>query len=111
MEKSKGLLGYRWNSKNKMQISRKEKFLAILGLAFLVAFSLPAFYSTLNPHFAKILDLIQWFVWTIFAVDFIVEFKRSKEKNKYFVTHLLDFIAIFLPLFRPLRLLRLISIG
>ena len=89
----------------------KETVLTILGLIFLVAFSIPAFNPSLTRSQLDVLEWTQWITWFAFAIDFLVEFIISKSKIEYFKTHLLDFIAVFLPFFRPLRLLRLISFG
>ena len=89
----------------------KDGFLTILGVAFLIAFSIPAFNANLNHSQLNLLEFVQWITWIAFALDFLFEFMISKSKSEYFKTHLLDFIAVILPFFRPLRLLRLISFG
>ncbi len=89
----------------------KEKILTFLGFMFLIAFSIPAFLPNLSKSHAQMLDIAQWITWFAFALDFIYEFIVSKMRRQYFKSHLLDFVAVLLPFFRPLRLLRLISFG
>ena len=89
----------------------KNTILTFLGLGFLVAFSMPAFIENLNDSTKNTLDAIQWTTWAIFALDFIYEFLKSPSKKVYFKTHLIDFIAVLLPFFRPLRLMRMVSFG
>lgn len=85
--------------------------LMILALLFLWAFSYPAFTNSVSTSTQSKLELIQWLVWSVFAIDFIANFWKSADKGKYFKSHFLDFLAIFLPFLRPLRLLRLLSFG
>lgn len=85
--------------------------LMILAILFLWAFSYPAFTSEVSITMQSKLEMIQWIVWLVFAADFIVNFWRSEEKQLFFKGHVLDFLAIFLPFLRPLRLLRLLSFG
>ena len=85
--------------------------LMILAILFLWAFSYPAFTSNVSTTMQSKLEMIQWMVWFVFAVDFIANFWRSENKQLFFKGHVLDFLAIFLPFLRPLRLLRLLSFG
>jgi len=89
----------------------KENVLTVLGITFLIAFSIPAFSSNLSRSSVRMLDIAQWVTWIAFALDIIYEFIVSSSKRQYFKSHLLDFVAVLLPFFRPLRLLRLISFG
>ena len=83
----------------------------ILAILFLWAFSYPAFTSNVSTTIQSKLEMIQWIVWLVFAVDFFANFWKSKDKQLFFKGRVLDFIAIFLPFLRPLRLLRLLSFG
>lgn len=87
----------------------KNTILTLLGLGFLFAFSLPAFIEDLNDSTKNTLEAVQWTTWAIFAIDFAYEFASSSSKKIYFRTHLVDFIAVLLPFFRPLRLMRMVS--
>ena len=85
--------------------------LMFLALLFLWAFSYPAFTNSVSGQMQTKLELIQWIVWFVFAFDFVLNFVRANDKRKFFSRHLFDFLAIFLPFLRPLRLLRLLSFG
>lgn len=88
-----------------------NEILTFLAIAFLFAFSYPAFVIEINPIMQKYLDAIQWVSWVAFALDLIVGFLRATEKQKYLKTHPLEIAAVVLPFLRPLRLLRIISFG
>jgi len=85
--------------------------LTVLALAFLVAFSWPAFVIEIDPSTQRILDYIQWISWIAFAVDLLVGLVLADKKLKYLTHHPLEVITVLLPFLRPLRLLRVISFG
>ena len=85
--------------------------LMFLALAFLYAFSYPAFDSSISENLQSKLDFIQWLSWGSFGLDLLIGVVRAKDKKEYLLKHPLDFVAIFLPFLRPLRLLRLLSMG
>ena len=50
-----------------------NEILTFLAIAFLFAFSYPAFVFEINPIMQKCLDAIQWVSWVAFALDLIVD--------------------------------------
>jgi voltage-gated potassium channel len=85
--------------------------LTVLALAFLVAFSWPAFVAEIDPQTQKILDYVQWISWVAFTVDLLVGLMLAEKKLKFLTQHPLEVITVLLPFLRPLRLLRVISFG
>jgi voltage-gated potassium channel len=85
--------------------------LTVLALAFLVAFSWPAFVAEVDPQTQRILDYVQWISWIAFAVDLLIGLIAADKKIKFLVHHPLEVITVLLPFLRPLRLLRVISFG
>jgi voltage-gated potassium channel len=85
--------------------------LTCLALAFLVAYSYPAFVVEVTPSRQSILDGIQWVSWIAFAVDLLFGMYKSAHKIQYLKKHPLEVLAVALPFLRPLRLLRFISFG
>jgi voltage-gated potassium channel len=85
--------------------------LTVLALAFLVAFSYPAFNEDISDSTQTILDLIQWISWGAFASDLLYGLSTAKNKKSFLLKHPLDIAAVLLPFLRPLRLLRIISFG
>lgn len=49
-------------------------------------------------------------VWVLFAVDYVVRLALAADRPRWFVRHLLDLAAVALPMLRPLRLLRLVTL-
>jgi voltage-gated potassium channel len=85
--------------------------LTILALAFLVAFSWPAFVAEIDPQTQRILDFVQWISWIAFAIDLTIGIILADKKIKYFTHHPFEVLTVLLPFLRPLRLLRVISFG
>ena len=85
--------------------------LTVLALAFLVAFSWPAFVADINASTQRNLDYVQWISWVAFALDLMIGFFLAEKKLKFLTHHPLEVITVLLPFLRPLRLLRVISFG
>jgi voltage-gated potassium channel len=85
--------------------------LTVLALAFLVAFSYPAFVNPVPSSTQTFLNIVQWVSWVAFAADLIYGLSNAKSKKKYLKKHPLEVAAVLLPVLRPLRLMRVISFG
>jgi voltage-gated potassium channel len=88
-----------------------SEVLTFLAVAFLFAFSYPAFNESISDSTSRYLNLIQWVCWLAFAVDLIFGIWKSKNKKEYLKRHPLELAAVLLPFLRPLRLMRVISFG
>ena len=85
--------------------------LTALAIAFLVAYSYPAFVVEVSPARQSILDGIQWVSWIAFAADLLFGMYKSSNRVQFLKKHPLEILAVALPFLRPLRLLRFISFG
>ena len=85
--------------------------LTFLALAFLVAFSYPAFVNPVPSSTQTLLNIVQWVSWVAFATDLIYGLIKAKSKKQYLKKHPLEVAAVLLPFLRPLRLMRVISFG
>lgn len=85
--------------------------LTFLAIAFLIAYSYPAFSFEVNTSTQQILDATQWVSWLAFAVDLVANVLKAPNKTLYLKKHPLEVAAVALPFLRPLRLLRFISFG
>ena len=88
-----------------------NRFLILLALVFLVAYSYPAFFSEISPSTETVLDLTQSVCWFVFAIDLLIGFWLSPSKRDFLVKHPLEVASVILPFLRPLRLMRVISFG
>jgi voltage-gated potassium channel len=85
--------------------------LTFLALAFLVAFSYPAFVDPVPNSTQTLLNVVQWVSWIAFAADLIFGLTNAENKKEYLKKHPLEVAAVLLPFLRPLRLMRVISFG
>jgi len=85
--------------------------LTFLAVAFLIAFSYPAFNVTISDSANHYLIIIQWVCWIAFALDLILGIWKAKDKKAYLKRHPLEVASVLLPFLRPLRLMRVISFG
>jgi voltage-gated potassium channel len=81
--------------------------LAAAALVFLGLFS---FQVLVQPHGreAHIIWAVDWAIWGLFVLDYVVRLGLASNRRHWFLRHLLDFAIVTLPLLRPLRLLRLL---
>ena len=81
--------------------------LAAAALLFLGLFSVQVLAQ---PHGreAHILWAVDWAIWGLFVLDYVVRFSLAPNRWHWFIRHLIDFAIVTLPFVRPLRLLRLL---
>jgi voltage-gated potassium channel len=85
--------------------------LTALAIAFLFAYSYPAFVTDVSTSQQSILDGVQWVSWVAFAADLVIGIYKAPNRTQYLKKHPLEILAVILPFLRPLRLLRFISFG
>ena len=81
--------------------------LAAAAVVFLVLFSRQVLVQP-QGHEAHIVWAVDWAIWGLFVVDYVVRLCLADNRWHWFLRHLLDFAIVTLPLLRPLRLLRLL---
>lgn len=85
--------------------------LLFLAIAFLAAWACPVIDRGINPDVRTYLTAVSWTVWGAFACDFAVRLVLAGDQRAaYARKHWYDVALICLPLLRPLRLLRLITL-
>ncbi|WP_331758700.1 potassium channel family protein (plasmid) [Nocardia sp. NBC_01377] len=58
---------------------------------------------------ARIGDAVLWGTWLAFALDYAVRWYLGRPRWRWFVRHLYEFAIVALPMLRPLRVLRLLT--
>jgi voltage-gated potassium channel len=81
--------------------------LAVAAVLFLVLFSRQVLVEPQGRE-GHIVWAIDWAIWGLFVVDYVVRLCLADNRWHWFLRHLLDFAIVTLPLLRPLRLLRLL---
>lgn len=57
-----------------------------------------------------IAEVVLWATWAAFVVDYLVRLTLAVPRGRWFVRHLLDLVIVLLPVFRPLRLMRFLTV-
>lgn len=53
---------------------------------------------------------IQWAIWALFVIDYIVSLALVHDRRNWFFRHIPDLLVVALPVLRPLRLLRVLRL-
>lgn len=97
-----------------MTLSRWEKRselpLAGAALLFLIAYAWPILDPDLASNLATTCRVITWVVWAAFAGDYITRLRLAEERLAFLRRNVVDLLIIALPILRPLRLLRLVTL-
>lgn len=83
--------------------------LVFASLLYLAAYSIQVLVVS-NPVVDFTTQLIIWLVWGMFLIDYIVRLATATERKTWFWKHSYELIILALPLLRPLRLLRLLTL-
>lgn len=84
--------------------------LTVGALLFLLAYAWPILDPGLSESVVSTLELVGWTVWALFALDYLVRLYLAADRAAFARGHLFDLAVIVLPLIRPLRLLRLVTL-
>lgn len=90
--------------------TRFEWPLAIAALLFLAAFAWPILDTSLSHGLRQLCSAVDYGTWAMFAVDYLVRLLLAERRLHYAASHLLDLLVITLPMLRPLRLLRFVTL-
>lgn len=93
-----------------MTLSRWQRItewpMTALALAFLFAYSWEVLART---HITLCENTIN-IIWVAFIIDYVVSISLARNKKAWFKNNLITLLSIALPIFRPLRLLRLVAV-
>jgi len=84
--------------------------LAAATLAFLAAYAWPILDQDLSTAETRLCQWTVWSTWAILVADFLVRLALSKDRGRFVLSTPLEIATIALPLLRPLRLLRLLTL-
>ncbi|MEO3783603.1 ion channel [Actinocorallia sp. B10E7] len=84
--------------------------LTLAAVLFLAAYAWPILEPDLPSRQVSACLTLTWAMWALFAVDYFMRLLLSRNRLRFVRSHLLDLALVVLPIFRPLRLLRLITL-
>ncbi len=88
----------------------QEPVLVVTAVIFIVAFSVPIISPQVSPAVHDACEGLVWTCWAIFGVDFLMQWRHAEAKGRFLRRHVLDVIALLLPVFQMLRLVRLVTL-
>lgn len=89
---------------------RAEWPLMLTAFVFLVSYAWPILDVDLPPDVRAACEVTTWATWAVFAVDYFARLVLTRQRLWFLRRNLFDLAVIVLPLFRPLRLLRLVTL-
>lgn len=89
---------------------RTEWPLIVAAVVFLAAYARPILSPDLGSRWQTACAAAAWVVWALFAVDYAVRLALADQRWRFVRRSLFDLAMIALPLLRPLRVLRLVTL-
>ena len=83
--------------------------LTVTALVFLGAYAWQVI-GRLEGSAAIWLEAVMWATWGIFVVDYLANLWLAGDRSTWFIRNLHELVIVALPFFRPLRLLRLVTL-
>ena len=90
--------------------SRTEWPLTVLALTLVIVYAWPILDPNLSTGAVRVCEALAWFTWAVFAIDYVVRVVLSPDRRQFVRANLFDLLMVALPLLRPLRLLRLVTV-
>lgn len=88
---------------------RAEVPMLLLSFAFVGAYAWTVIDPSLSPTLERFLLSVSWTTWFAFAVDFAIRIALAEHRLRYILRHWYDVLLVALPMFRALRLLRILG--
>ncbi|UVJ38670.1 potassium channel family protein [Arthrobacter sp. CJ23] len=79
------------------------------ALVFLTAYAWQVVGHLEGPE-AEPFEIAMWATWGIFVLDYVANLWLAKNRGRWFLWNLHELLIVALPFFRPLRLLRLVTL-
>jgi voltage-gated potassium channel len=83
--------------------------LTAAAAVFLLAYAWEVIGDLRGPQLV-VAETVIWVTWGVFLLDYFVCLALAPRRWRWFYTHLFDLAIVVLPMLRPLRLLRLVTI-
>jgi len=83
----------------------------ILALAYLLIYAWPIINPTLDANTLTTIEIAGNLVWALFVVDVLVRLCLNRSPRNFLKSNWLDIVAVAVPVLRPLRGLRILSVA
>ncbi|MEV0881619.1 ion channel [Micromonospora echinofusca] len=84
--------------------------LTVLSVIFLVVYAAPILRPDLGAPWQRTCEVATVLIWLTFWADFLVRLRLTDHRRRFLRGHLFDLAVLVLPVLRPLRALRLVTV-
>lgn len=84
--------------------------LTLAAVAFLVAYAWPILDPEMPGGRSHALEVFSYAVWALFVLDYLARVGLARERRLFLRRHVFDLAVIALPMLRPLRALRVLTV-
>ncbi|UBI06504.1 potassium channel family protein [Corynebacterium falsenii] len=88
---------------------RVEGPMLIISIAFIVLYAWSALGKA-HPVWSTVAQVGMWLTWVAFVVDYVVRLILAENRSRWFIRHIWELAIVVLPMFRALRVLRVVPI-
>jgi voltage-gated potassium channel len=89
---------------------RVDWWLTGLALLFLAGYAWSVLDRGLGPAGRDALEAVLTGTWVLFGLDYLIRLWLAERKLRFVLRHLPDLVILLLPMFRQLRVLRLVTV-
>lgn len=90
---------------------KTQHALTFLALVFLVIYAGQVLVESTNEVMVRLLNFLSWIIWAVFLLDYLFRIYLATDRMSYFKRRILELVVIALPMLRPLRSLRVLSLA
>lgn len=91
--------------------SKTQHALTFLALVFLIIYAGQVLVEPTNESMVRLLNYFSWTIWAVFLFDYLLRLYLATDRMSYFKRRILELVVIALPMLRPLRSLRVLSLA
>lgn len=81
-----------------------------LAVLFLVAYAWQVLDTGASVRVRTGLEAVMWAIWAVFALDYLTKLALARHRGRFLWRHVLDLLAVVLPMVRQLRVLRVLML-
>lgn len=81
-----------------------------LAVLFLAAYAWQVLDTGASVRVRTGLEAVMWAIWAVFAVDYLTKLALARHRGRFLWRHVLDLLAVVLPMVRQLRVLRVLML-
>ncbi|NTW39853.1 MAG: two pore domain potassium channel family protein [Cellulomonadaceae bacterium] len=89
---------------------RAEWPLLAAAVAFLAAYAVPIVNPSVSAQVTRVCSVVVVVTWVAFGVDYLGRFLLSESRGTFVRRNVFDLAVLVLPMLRPLRLLRFVTL-